>query len=51
MNIRETTHEGRKSVGQYNYSPKDVIGKGYSSTVYRATNEQNGTPPLTQVRL
>lgn len=35
--------DGRKKVGQYSYSGKDVIGKGYSSVVYKAQNESNGT--------
>ena len=40
----ETESEGRKKIGRYSYASKDVIGKGYSSVVYKGINETNGTP-------
>jgi serine/threonine protein kinase len=32
----------RRKIGQYSYVPKDVIGKGYSSVVYRGCNDSTG---------
>jgi hypothetical protein len=50
MHMSENLLEQRKKIGQYAYSVKDVIGKGYSSVVYRALSECNGTPGLTKDR-
>ena len=49
MNFGENTQDGLKRVAQYAYGSKDVLGKGYSSVVYRAQNETNGTPHITKV--
>lgn len=38
----------RRKVGQYSYLSRDVIGKGYSSVVYRAQNDSNGKRCLTK---
>ena len=40
----------RKKIGSYSYVSKDVIGKGYSSVVYKAQNESDGTLCLTKDR-
>ncbi len=34
--------EYRKTIKNYSYFLNDVIGKGYSSTVYTGLNDQNG---------
>jgi len=36
MNFSDNSQDPRKKVGNYTYTSKDVIGKGYSSVVYRA---------------
>lgn len=38
---------GRRKVKHYSYSSEDRIGKGYSSVVYRGTNDLTSTPPTT----
>ena len=38
MNFSDNSQDIRKKVAHYSYTSKDVIGKGYSSTVYRAHN-------------
>ena len=35
---------GRRKVKHYSYSSEDRIGKGYSSVVYRGTNDLTSTP-------
>lgn len=40
-----------KKIGQYSYLARDIVGKGYSSVVYRAQNDTNGTLSFTQDRL
>ncbi len=40
-----------KKIGQYSYLARDIVGKGYSSVVYRAQNGANGTLSFTQDRL
>jgi hypothetical protein len=42
MKGSELLPEVRKKIGQYSYTPKDVIGKGYSSVVYRGANDSTG---------
>lgn len=49
MNFGDSSMENKKRVGQYAYGTKDVLGKGYSSVVYRAYNETNGTRRITKV--
>lgn len=43
MKNNETGGDQFKKIGQYSYLSKDVVGKGYSSVVYRAQNDSNGT--------
>lgn len=38
MNFSDRSHDINKKIGQYSYTSKDAIGKGYSSVVYRAHN-------------
>lgn len=38
MNFGDSVKDGLKRIGQYAYGTKDVLGKGYSSVVYRAQN-------------
>ena len=40
----------RKTITNYSYETHDVIGKGYSSVVYRGVDDSNGTPNITQDR-
>lgn len=39
MNQNQTMGEYRKKIKNYSYFLNDVIGKGYSSTVYTGINE------------
>lgn len=48
MNKGENMLEMRRKVGHYSYLSRDVIGKGYSSVVYRAQNDSTGTRDLTK---
>ena len=50
MRGKDASGEGVKRVGNYTYYSKDVIGKGYSSTVYRGLNDTNGTACFIQDR-
>jgi hypothetical protein len=43
MKNNESAGDHLKQIGQYSYLPKDVVGKGYSSVVYRAQSDSNGT--------
>lgn len=36
----------RKKIKHFSYSESDRIGKGYSSIVYRGTNDLTSTPHL-----
>jgi hypothetical protein len=38
----------KKRLGNYSYVARDVIGKGYSSVVYRAQHDSTGNPSLTK---
>ncbi len=40
----------RKKIKHFSYSPYDKIGKGFSSIVYRGTNDTTSTPPPTQIK-
>ncbi len=40
----------RKKIKHYSYSPTDKIGKGFSSIVYRGTNDNTSTPHPKQMR-
>lgn len=42
MNPTKSMGEYRKTIKNYSYFLNDVIGKGYSSTVYTGLNDQNG---------
>jgi hypothetical protein len=42
MNQNQTMGEYRKKIKNYSYFLNDVIGKGYSSTVYTGINEHTG---------
>lgn len=33
------SHESRKKVKHFSYSPTDKVGKGFSSIVYKGTND------------
>ncbi len=48
MNVNDNLMDLRKRIGQYSYVSKDVIGKGYSSIVYKAKNDSNGKRCLTK---
>ena len=37
MHVTDNSHEIRKKIAQYAYSSRDIIGKGYSSVVYKAS--------------
>ena len=41
---------GRKKIKHFSYSEGDRIGKGYSSIVYKATNELTSTASATQMK-
>jgi hypothetical protein len=38
----KSTQYTRKKIENYSYGLNDVIGKGYSSQVYRGRNDNNG---------
>ncbi len=40
----------RKKIKHYSYSLSDKIGKGFSSIVYKGTNDHTSTPPSTQMK-
>ena len=40
----------RKKIKNFSYSESDRIGKGYSSIVYRGTNDTTSTPSLTKTK-
>jgi serine/threonine-protein kinase ULK/ATG1 len=39
----------RKKIEDYSYGLKDIIGKGFSSVVYRGLNEKNKEPVAIKV--
>ncbi len=39
----KATQFTRKKIENYSYGLNDVIGKGYSSQVYKGRNDNNGT--------
>jgi hypothetical protein len=41
---------GRKKIKHFSYSPYDKIGKGFSSIVYRGTNDTTSTPSPMQMK-
>lgn len=41
-----STVSNLKKIKNYSYSPLDKIGKGFSSIVYRGTNDQNSIVTL-----
>lgn len=41
---------GRKKIKHFSYSPLDKIGKGFSSVVYRGTNDNTSTARPTQTK-
>jgi hypothetical protein len=45
-----TSGSSRKKIKHFSYSPFDKIGKGFSSVVYRGTNDNTSTPYPTQMR-
>ena len=45
-----TSGGSRKKIKHFSYSPFDKIGKGFSSIVYRGTNDNTSTPSPTQTR-
>jgi hypothetical protein len=40
----------RKKIKHFSYSDSDRIGKGYSSIVYRGTNDNTSNPSATQTK-
>lgn len=42
MNSTHSSGDFRKTIKNYSYFLNDVIGKGYSSTVYNGINQLNG---------
>ena len=43
-------NSNRKKIKHYSYSSMDRIGKGFSSIVYKGTNDNTSTPHLTQMK-
>lgn len=43
------TQYTRKKIENYSYGLNDVIGKGYSSQVYKGRNDTNDTPVAIKV--
>ncbi len=41
----------RKKIKKYSYSPSDKIGKGFSSVVYKGTNDETSTFEFKQIKL
>ena len=42
MNLNQNFMVPKKLIENYSYCLKDVLGSGYSSTVYRGKNESTG---------
>lgn len=40
--VTKTTQYTRKKIENYSYGLSDVIGKGYSSQVYKGRNDESG---------
>lgn len=47
---REGAGTGRRKIKHFSFSEADRIGKGYSSIVYKATNDLTSTARSTQMK-
>jgi hypothetical protein len=43
LNNKNSSQYTRKKIEEYSYGLNDVIGKGYSSQVYKGRHDQSGT--------
>jgi hypothetical protein len=43
LNNKNGSQYTRKKIEEYSYGLNDVIGKGYSSQVYKGRHDQSGT--------
>lgn len=51
LNNKNSSQYTRKKIEEYSYGLNDVIGKGYSSQVYKGRHDQSGTSSFIQNNL
>jgi hypothetical protein len=51
LNNKNSSQYTRKKIEEYSYGLNDVIGKGYSSQVYKGRHDQSGKILLIQSNL